>query len=107
MEKPSLKKILIRLIVFVSYCLVGAAVFQLVERENQQQLKNRYRRSLDNFMARYNISKADMNQLEELMLKSGKHSISTNWSFSSAVFFAGSTLLTVGKFFPKNVKISI
>ncbi|XP_065059650.1 two pore potassium channel protein sup-9-like [Rhopilema esculentum] len=96
MEKPSLKKILIRLGVFISYCLVGAAVFQLVEKENQQKLQDRYRRSLDKFMARFNISKVDMNQLEELILKSGKQSIATNWSFSSAVFFAGSTLLTVG-----------
>ena len=97
MAKPSYKKILVRVIVFFIYLLIGAAVFQLLERANQLKANQRYNEVLDGFMQKYNITLIDMSILEELISHNGKHSESTNWSYGNACVFAGTTLLTVGK----------
>ena len=98
MAKPSYKKILVRVILLFIYLLIGAAVFQLLERANQLKTKKRYNEVLKGFMLKYNVTLVDMSRLEELISHNGKNSASTNWSYGNAVVFAGTTLLTVGKF---------
>ena len=98
MAKPSYKKIFVRVLLLFIYLLIGAAVFQLLERANQLKMKRRYNEVLKGFMLEYNVTLVDMRILEELISYNGKHSESTNWSYGNAVVFAGTTLLTVGKF---------
>ncbi len=59
-----------------------------------------YKATLDSFMKKYNISEVDMKAIENKIIHSGgKHTMNTEWNYGNAVFFAGTTILTVGRFF--------
>lgn len=97
-EKPSVKKVTFRVLMLVIYLLMGGAVFRLFEREHHMMAGKEYRKAIEYFRLRYNVTEGDMNDLEQTILQDGKYYTSSHWSFSEAFFFAGTTLLTVGKF---------
>eukprot|EP00794_Sanderia_malayensis_P009709 gene9709-10695_t len=95
MKKDS-KNILIRALVLTIYIFVGGAIFQLLEKANKLSMDRKYKLKLVNFQQKYNISTSDMSYIEETIAHYGQHSVSSDWNYGNAVFFAGSTILTVG-----------
>lgn len=81
----------------VVYLLIGGAIFQVFEKPYQLMKNEEYRHTIQLFRKRYNVSERDMNILEQRILQDGKYFLSVDWSFSEAFFFAGTTVLTVGK----------
>ena len=96
-NKPSYKKIILRVLVLVVYLSIGGALFQLFEKSYHVAANKKYRQMLKSFRDRYNISEKDMNDLEMTIIQDGKHSMNNDWNLSNAIFFAGTTVLTVGK----------
>ena len=54
---------------------------------------------IESFQRRYNITSKDMQNLEQDIFQYGKSSAATEWSYSNAVLFAGTTVLTVGELY--------
>lgn len=95
--KPTYKTITFRNLAFALYLVIGGAVFQLFEKQNYISTGKRYRQMIESFQRRYNITSKDMQNLEQDILHYGKSSAATEWSYSNAVLFAGTTVLTVGE----------
>ena len=92
--KPSYKTITLRNLVLTVYLVIGGAVFQLIEKQHQITATRKYRQTIASFRKRYNITSTDMEYLEQNILHNGKR---TEWTYSNAVYFAGTTILTVGE----------
>ena len=71
-------------------------MFQLCEKQHYISSSNRYKQVIKSFRKRYNITAEDMQHLQDI-LHNGRISTANEWSYSNAVFFAGTTVLTVGK----------
>ena len=94
--KPSYKTIIFRNIALTLYLVIGGAVFQLCEKQHYISSSHRYKHLIELFRKRYNITSDDMQHLQDI-LHNGRTSVANEWSYSNAVFFAGTTVLTVGK----------
>jgi len=93
--KPTYKTIIFRNVALVLYLVIGGAVFQLCEKQHYISSSNRYKQVIKSFRKRYNITAEDMQHLQDI-LHNGRISTANEWSYSNAVFFAGTTVLTVG-----------
>ena len=98
MSKQSNVKIITRVLILTIYLLVGGAVFQMLEKEHQEGIIDEYEKGLGDFMTKYNVNGVDMDKMEHMILHGKTHSGSPRWSYENSVFFAGSTILTVGMF---------
>lgn len=100
------KKLIIRILLFLLWLLVGAAMFLGVERgpEKEERKKLDFINYTDNFKATHNISDEEMDEF----LKKLKEAIdlgydilrqnyTINWDFMNAFFFAGNVVTTIGK----------
>ncbi|GMR36079.1 hypothetical protein PMAYCL1PPCAC_06274 [Pristionchus mayeri] len=80
----------------LTYLLIGAAVFDALESENelmQRDLVNRMRKQLT---AKYNMTEGDYNVLEALIIKSVPHKAGYQWKFAGAFYFATTVITTIG-----------
>lgn len=102
------KKLIIRIVLFLVYLLVGAAIFQAIELHNEKREREeeQFTALKENFTAKYNISKDDMKDfLEKLKkalelgfdLQKGDYPSRYQWHFMNAFFFAGNVVTTIGK----------
>lgn len=103
------KKLFIRILLFLLYLLLGAAVFYGIENTHEKDIreKNHFKTQYDNFTQRYNISKEDMLIFIEQLQKAVKLGYNTtseswpdfyHWSFMNAFHFAGNVVTTIGEF---------
>ena len=98
MEETPLKKLLVRLISFSIYVLIGGVVFMQIEKEEDQ---NAAEQTLDDFLLKWmktcNISRENVtNMLQDFQsLKENGHKPS--WSFTNSVYFVLQLLTTIGK----------
>lgn len=102
------KKLIIRIVLFLVYLLVGAAIFQAIEI--QYELDKRKDLEFDivkeNFTDRYNISDEDMKEflgkLKKAVelgfdLQTAKYPPRYQWHFMNAFVFAGNVVTTIGE----------
>ena len=102
------KKLIIRIVLFLVYLLVGAAIFQAIERRNEK--KERANFSFEDiktkFLTKHNISESEMNEfLRKLKkaielgfdLQTGEFPEEEQWHFMNAFVFAGNVVTTIGK----------
>jgi len=101
------KKLIIRIVLFLIYLLVGAAIFQAIELPNEKRERDndQFETLKENFTNKYNISNDDMKEfLEKLKkalelgydLQSAEYPTRYQWHFMNAFFFAGNVVTTIG-----------
>lgn len=80
-----------------TYLLVGAAIFDALESENE----DKQRVALEAFeimlKRKYNISEDDFRILTTVVIKSVPIKAGIQWKFSGAFYFATTVLTTIGK----------
>ena len=102
------KKLIIRIVLFLVYLLLGAAIFQAIELHNEKNARKNdpFQELKKNFTAKYNISDDDMrNFLRNLKtaiklgfdLQQGDYPDRFQWNFMNAFIFAGNVVTTIGK----------
>lgn len=102
------KKLIIRIVLFLIYLLVGAAIFQAIELPNEKRERDndQFETLKENFTNKYNISNDDMKEfLEKLKkalelgydLQSAEYPTRYQWHFMNAFFFAGNVVTTIGE----------
>lgn len=102
------KKLIIRIVLFLVYLLVGAAIFQAIELHYEKKQRNEFKfeEFLNNFTEKHNISNVDMTDfLQKLKkaielgfdLQTGEYPTRYQWHFMNAFFFAGNVVTTIGK----------
>ena len=94
---------------FLVYLFAGAGIFLLLEKEDQQQLRNDALQTLAGFEnALINatsgaVTDVDMQKLRELVEEAlevgafGKRRFLTEWNLGNAFFFCGNVITTIGK----------
>ena len=109
----SSKKLIVRILLFLVYLLIGAAIFDAIEspEEEKRRKKLQFEELRKNFTSRFKISEKDMAELLDRLkdaldlgydITYGNNQTggypATNWDFMDAFFFAGNVVTTIGKF---------
>lgn len=105
------KKLFIRILLFLVYLLLGAALFYWIEHAEEEKLRdqNKFAAQFDNFTSHYNINKEDMDKFIEELQKAVKlgYDLSERawpdhyrWDFMNAFHFAGNVVTTIGTYKP-------
>lgn len=84
-----------------TYLLVGAAIFDALESDNEDRQKEALDYVEKLLMRKYNISQEDYRILSTIVIKSVPHKSGIQWKFAGAFYFATTVLTTIG-----NVHIS-
>ena len=92
------------------FLTLGGFLFLVLERSNDETLKNKKRKEFLEVLASYNISTNDTiirnivtaaihaHDFNSLNLTNYNTEVSSEWNLGSAVFFAGTIVTTIGKF---------
>lgn len=102
------KKLIIRIVLFLVYLLVGAAIFQAIELRNEKKERSNFpfEDIKTKFLTKHNISESEMNEfLRKLKkaielgfdLQTGEFPEEEQWHFMNAFVFAGNVVTTIGK----------
>ncbi|KXJ21445.1 Potassium channel subfamily K member 13 [Exaiptasia diaphana] len=102
------KKLFIRILLFLVYLLLGAAIFYGIEHGNEEKLKdsNNFAVQYKNFTDHYKISKEDMVEFIDELQKALKlgYNVSeerwtqyNRWDFMNAFHFAGNVVTTIAE----------
>lgn len=100
------KKLIIRIVLFLVYLLVGAAIFHEIETRQEKKVRDKFNVFKRDFLTKHNISENEMNEflkkLKEAItlgfdLKKGDFPQEDQWHFMNAFVFAGNVVTTIGK----------
>lgn len=80
-----------------SYLLVGAAIFDALESNREDQLRKQYQLTEASMLRTYNISPNDYMELEEIVVKYQPHKAGAQWKFPGAFYFSLTVITTIGK----------
>ncbi|KYM95198.1 Two pore potassium channel protein sup-9 [Cyphomyrmex costatus] len=85
------------LIVFtLTYLLVGAAIFDVLESETEKLRKEALDAIEKMVIRKYNISEDDFKIMETVVLKTEPHKAGQQWKFAGAFYYATTVLTTIG-----------
>ncbi|XP_062863499.1 potassium channel subfamily K member 16-like [Trichomycterus rosablanca] len=88
-----------------TYLLLGATVFQLLEKEAESQNRNHFQIEKLNFLANYTcLDGPALEKFVKIILDAWEHGVNpsgnstnpSNWDFGSSFFFAGTVVTTIG-----------
>lgn len=71
-----------------TYLLIGAAVFDALESENEIEMKRSLLSYEDKIIAKYNISDDDFERIRENALRSRQYRVENQWKFVGALYFS-------------------
>lgn len=98
MEEAPLRKLLLRLIGFSIYVLIGGAVFMQIEKEEDQ---NAAEQTLDDVLLKWmkicNISRENVTNMLHDFRSLKENGYKPSWSFINSVYFVLQLLTTIGK----------
>jgi hypothetical protein len=80
-----------------SYLLVGAAIFDALESNTEDLLRNKYQAAEANMLLSYNISQLEYVELEDIVIKYQPHKAGAQWKFPGAFYFSLTVITTIGK----------
>ena len=91
-------KLLLESLLLVCYLLIGAFVFQALEKKNEQREKTRLKDEIASLQRKYNISNEGVISLMEIFERPYATKEIETWSFGNAFIFAGTIVTTVGEY---------
>lgn len=80
-----------------TYLLVGAAVFDALESEYENEMKRKLQSEESRLLHKYNISSEDFRVLTRNVIKSVPLKAGIQWKFAGAFYFATTVITTIGK----------
>ncbi|KAM8777759.1 potassium channel subfamily K member 16 [Rhynchonycteris naso] len=93
------------LLAYVCYLLLGAAVFQLLEKQAEAQSRDQFQFEKLSFLANYTcLDQRALEQFVQVIMEAwvkgvnpkGNSTNPSNWDFGSSFFFAGTVVTTIG-----------
>ena len=77
--------------------LVGAAIFDALESDTEDFLRNKYQLAETSMLHTYNISHNEYIELEDIVIKYQPHKAGAQWKFPGAFYFSLTVITTIGK----------
>lgn len=91
-------KLVLESLLFVVYLVIGAIIFQAIEKETEQTEKARLKQEIFSLQRKYNISDEIIKSLKELFQSPYATTEIKTWTFGNAFVFAGTVVTTVGEY---------
>ncbi|AWP16055.1 putative potassium channel subfamily K member 3-like [Scophthalmus maximus] len=80
----------------LTYLVVGAAVFEKLESRQERSHKRRLDARKHELMRKYNLSRANFEELELVVLQLKPHKAGVQWKFAGSFYFAITVITTIG-----------
>ena len=80
-----------------TYLLVGAAVFDALESEQERVKRAELEKEEAEFKTKFNISKEAFENITQTIQKNVPHRSGIQWKFAGAFFFATTVITVIGK----------
>ncbi|XP_054652549.1 potassium channel subfamily K member 3 [Dunckerocampus dactyliophorus] len=80
----------------LTYLVVGAAVFETLESKEEKNNKRRLEGRRYELMRKYNLSRANFDELEHVVLQLKAHKAGVQWRFAGSFYFAITVITTIG-----------
>lgn len=92
------KTLLIRLIGFVVYILIGGAIFMEIEKDNDKDATtNTFEDLRSKWIQKYNLSREIITELLQDYDEMRKNGANPTWNFLNSVYFVLQLVTTIGK----------
>ena len=91
-------KLVLQSLLLVCYLLMGALIFQALEKKNEQRERTRLKFEIASLQRKFNISNEGVNSLQEILERPYALKEIETWSFGNAFVFAGTVVTTVGEY---------
>lgn len=85
------------IISILTYLVVGAAVFETLESKQEKSHKRRLDARKYELMRKYNLTKANFEELEHVVLQLKPHKAGVQWKFAGSFYFAITVITTIGE----------
>ncbi|KFD69030.1 hypothetical protein M514_06625 [Trichuris suis] len=95
MKKQNVRTLALIVCTF-TYLLVGAAVFDALESDNELRQRELTELLRHRIMVKYNISERDYRVMESVIVKSIPHKAGYQWKFAGAFYFSTTVITTIG-----------
>ncbi|XP_061700899.1 potassium channel subfamily K member 3 [Syngnathoides biaculeatus] len=80
----------------LTYLVVGAAVFETLESREERGNKRRLEGRRQVMMRKFNLSRADFEELEQVVGQLRAHKAGVQWRFAGSFYFAITVITTIG-----------
>ena len=91
------KRTLSLVVLTFTYLLIGAAIFDSLESKNEAKDRRRFEELLEAFRAKHNVTKQEMKNISEIVVKFVPHEAGVQWRFAGSFYFSLTVLTTIGK----------
>ena len=93
--------VIVLVLFIIAYLVIGALIFQLLESDNEKELRKRYSDLFRDLEKDYNLTTTLMKEIERVHEEACGiglvNPVSEKWSFAGSFYFAGTVLTTIGK----------
>ncbi|XP_034051479.1 potassium channel subfamily K member 3 [Thalassophryne amazonica] len=96
MMKRQNARTLALIISILTYLVVGAAVFDTLESKQEKSHKRRLEARKYELMRKFNLTKENYNELEQVVLHLKPHKAGVQWKFAGSFYFAITVITTIG-----------
>ncbi|OON16007.1 hypothetical protein X801_08183 [Opisthorchis viverrini] len=83
------------IVVTFTYLLLGAAIFDHFESDNEVEEHQRLTESANKLRHKYNMSQDDFDQITQLAIQMKPYKAGTQWKFAGAFYFATTVITTI------------
>lgn len=80
-----------------TYLLVGAAVFDVLESDEETTEKKKLEHKRNELRGTYNLTEENYKELEWVVLKLKPHKAGVQWTFAGSFYFAITVITTIGR----------